>query len=89
LLIVVSPPLLAGALARFFCLVNRRKYLLHLKDLQPDAAINLGMVKSPVLVGALKTLESIAYGGAWRISAISAGMLDILRKRGAEESKRN
>jgi colanic acid biosynthesis glycosyl transferase WcaI len=87
LLIVISPPLLAGALARFFCLVNRRRYLLHLQDLQPDAAINLGMVKSPILVGALKTLESIAYGGAWRISAISAGMLDILRKRGAEESK--
>jgi colanic acid biosynthesis glycosyl transferase WcaI len=87
LLIVVSPPLLAGALARFFCLVNRRKYLLHLQDLQPDAAINLGMIKSPALVGALKTLESIVYRGAWRISAISAGMLDILQKRGAEESK--
>ena len=37
------------------------KYLLHLQDLQPDAAINLGMVKSPVLIRALKTLESIAY----------------------------
>ena len=87
LLIVVSPPLLGGALARLLCLVKRGKYLLHLHDLQPDAAINLGMVKSPVLIRALKTLESIAYHGAWRISAISAGMLDTLRKRGAEESK--
>jgi colanic acid biosynthesis glycosyl transferase WcaI len=87
LLIIVSPPLLAGALARLFCMVKRAKYLLHLQDLQPDAAINLGMVKSPVLIRTLKTLESTAYRGAWRISAISAGMLDILRKRGAEESK--
>jgi colanic acid biosynthesis glycosyl transferase WcaI len=86
-LIVVSPPLLAGVLARFFCRVKSGKYFLHLQDLQPDAAINLGMVKSPVLIRALKALESIAYRGAWRISAISAGMLDILRKRGAEESK--
>jgi colanic acid biosynthesis glycosyl transferase WcaI len=60
---------------------------LHLQDLQPDAAINLGMVKSPVLIGTLKALESSAYRGAWRISAISPGMLDILRKRGAEEVK--
>lgn len=87
LLIVISPPLLAGALARFFCKIKRGKYLLHLQDLQPDAAINLGMVKSPVLIAVLKTLESIAYQGAWRISAISAAMLDLLRKRGAEEAK--
>jgi colanic acid biosynthesis glycosyl transferase WcaI len=87
LLIVVSPPLLAGVLARLFCLVKRGRYLLHLQDLQPDAAINLGMVNSPALIRTLKTLESIAYRGAWRISAISAGMLDVLRKRGAEESK--
>jgi colanic acid biosynthesis glycosyl transferase WcaI len=87
LLIIVSPPLLAGAVARFFCLVKRGKYLMHLQDLQPDAAINLGMIKSPVLIRTFKILESIAYRGAWRISTISPGMLDILRKRGAEESK--
>jgi colanic acid biosynthesis glycosyl transferase WcaI len=87
LLIVVSPPLLAGVLARFFCRAKGGKYLLHLQDLQPDAAINLGMVKSPFLIRGLKTLESIAYRGAWQVSAISAGMLDILRKRGAEEFK--
>jgi colanic acid biosynthesis glycosyl transferase WcaI len=87
LLIVVLPPLLAGALAPFFCWIKRGRYLLHLQDLQPDAAINLGMVKSPLLIGTLKALESIAYRGAWRISAISPGMLDILRKRGAEEVK--
>jgi colanic acid biosynthesis glycosyl transferase WcaI len=87
LLIVVSPPLLAGALAPFFCRIKGGRYFLHLQDLQPDAAINLGMVKSPVLIGTLKALESSAYRGAWRISAISPGMLDILRKRGAEEVK--
>jgi colanic acid biosynthesis glycosyl transferase WcaI len=86
-LIVVSPPLLAGAFARFYCWAKGGRYWLHLQDLQPDAAINLGMVKSPVLIRAFRALELFAYGGAWRISSISAGMLDILRKRGAEESK--
>ena len=87
LLIVVSPPLLAGVLAHFFCLLRGGKYLLHLQDLQPDAAVSLGMVKSTILIRALKNLESIAYQGAWRISAISEGMLDILRKRGVPEAK--
>ncbi len=86
-LIVVSPPLLVGAFARLYCRLKGGRYWLHLQDLQPDAAINLGMVKSPFLIRAFKVLESFAYRGAWRISSISAGMLDILRKRGADESK--
>jgi len=87
ILIVVSPPLLVGAFARLYCWLKGGKYWLHLQDLQPDAAINLGMVKSPFLIRAFKMLESFAYRGAWRISSISAGMLDILRKRGADGSK--
>jgi colanic acid biosynthesis glycosyl transferase WcaI len=87
LLIVISPPLLAGALAGWFCRAKRRKYLVHIQDLQPDAAINLGMLKSSLLIRGLKTLESMAYQSAWRISAISEGMMDILRKRGVDEAK--
>jgi colanic acid biosynthesis glycosyl transferase WcaI len=87
LLIVISPPLLAGVLAHFFCRLRGGKYLLHLQDLQPDAAVSLSMVKSSYLIRVLKNLESIAYQGAWRISAISGGMLDILRKRGVPEAK--
>jgi colanic acid biosynthesis glycosyl transferase WcaI len=87
LFIVVSPPLLVGAFARLYCRINGGRYWLHLQDLQPDAAINLGMVKSRLLIRAFKALESFAYRGAWRISSISAGMLDILRKRGADGCK--
>jgi len=87
LLIVVSPPLLAGVAARLVCRLRGGKYLMHLQDLQPDAAINLGMVKSSILIRAFKFLESVAYRGAWRISAVSGGMLDVLRKRGVPAAK--
>jgi colanic acid biosynthesis glycosyl transferase WcaI len=87
LLIVVSPPLLLGVAARFLCFLRGGRYLLHLQDLQPDAAINLGMAKSSMLVRVFKTLASIAYRGAWRISGVSRGMLDVLRKRGVPEAK--
>ena len=60
---------------------------MHLQDLQPDAAINLGMVKSPILIRGFKFLETVAYRGAWRISSVSGGMLDVLRKRGVPEAK--
>ena len=87
LLIVVSPPLPAGVAARLVCLLRGGKYLMHLQDLQPDAAINLGMVKSPILIRGFKFLETVAYRGAWRISSVSGGMLDVLRKRGVPEAK--
>jgi colanic acid biosynthesis glycosyl transferase WcaI len=87
LLIVISPPLLLGVAARLACSLRGGRYLLHLQDLQPDAAIKLGMVKSKMLIRVFKTLESIAYRGAWRISGVSGGMLDVLRKLGVPETK--
>jgi colanic acid biosynthesis glycosyl transferase WcaI len=87
LLIVVSPPLLLGVAARAACRLRGGRYLVHIQDLQPDAAIRLGMVRSRTFIDALHRLESAAYRGAWRISAISHGMLDALRKRGVPEEK--
>jgi len=87
LLIVVSPPLLLGVAARFVCWLRGGRYLLHLQDLQPGAAINLGMVKSGLLIRVFRTLESIAYQGAWLISGVSHGMLGVLQKQGVPETK--
>jgi colanic acid biosynthesis glycosyl transferase WcaI len=87
LLIVVSPPLLLGVAARVICLLRGGRYFLHLQDLQPDAAINLGMVKSSILIRIFKTLASIAYRGAWRISGVSVGMLGVLKKHGVPEAQ--
>jgi colanic acid biosynthesis glycosyl transferase WcaI len=64
LLVVISPPLFLGVAARLSCLLRGGRYLMHIQDLQPDAAIKLGMVRSPVLIKLLRGLESAAYRGA-------------------------
>ena len=87
LLIAVSPPLLLGAAARVICWLRGGRYLIHIQDLQPDAAIGLGMVRSRALINFLRRVEFTAYGGAWRVSAISRGMLEALRERGVSEEK--
>jgi len=87
LLIVVSPPLFLGAAARVACSLRGGRYLMHIQDLQPDAAIRLGMVRSKMLIDLLRWMESVAYQGAWRVSAISQTMLKILRKRGVSKHK--
>jgi colanic acid biosynthesis glycosyl transferase WcaI len=87
LLIVVSPPLLLGIAARTICWLRGGRYLIHIQDLQPDAAIGLGMIRSKPLIDFLRRVEFTAYHGAWRVSAISHSMLKALRERGVSEEK--
>jgi colanic acid biosynthesis glycosyl transferase WcaI len=80
--IVVSPPFLLALAVRLVCFFRGGRYLLHLQDLQPDAAIHLGMIRSTRLIRVLRAAESAGYHGAWRISVITRGMRDLLCKRG-------
>lgn len=75
-LVVVSPPLPLGVPARMLCFLWRRPYIFHVQDLQPDAAVSLGMLKPGVFTRTLYWLESVAYQGAAVVSGISAGMHD-------------
>jgi len=85
--IVISPPLLLALAIRLVCFFSGGRYLLHLQDLQPDAAIHLGMIRSARLIRVLRTAESAGYRGAWRISVITNGMRDLLCKRGVAREK--
>jgi colanic acid biosynthesis glycosyl transferase WcaI len=74
LLIAVSPPL---GLAVTAGLLSRRwntPYVYDVMDLQPDAAIDLGMLKPGVATQALYSLERIAYRKAALISTLTEGM---------------
>src|SRR6202022_911017 len=53
LLIVVTSPLLLGVAARVVFLLRGGRYLLHIQDLHPDAAIKLGMVQSKIVIDLL------------------------------------
>ncbi len=83
LLIVVSPPLLLGAAAWF----TRTRYVFHVQDLQPDAAVGLGMLKRGIFTRLLYTLEAFAYRHAWRVSGISEGMLAAFSAKGVPVEK--
>jgi colanic acid biosynthesis glycosyl transferase WcaI len=85
--IVVSPPLLSTIAIRLICFLRGGRYLLHLQDLQPDAAIHLGMIRSTRLIRVLRAAEWGGYSGAWRISVITGGMRDVLCKRGVAREK--
>lgn len=85
--IVVSPPLLLGAAAWLLGLIKRRPFAFHVQDLQPDAAVGLGMLKPGLFIKMLYALEAFGYRKAARVSGISDGMLDAYRRKGVPEEK--
>ncbi len=89
-LVVVSPPLLLGAAAWLLTRLwgGAIPYVFHVQDLQPDAAVGLGMLRPSLLTCALYALESFAYRHAARVSGISAGMLRAFAEKGVPAGKR-
>ena len=86
-LVVVSPPLLLGAAAWLLSRLKRCEYALHVQDLQPDAAVGLGMLKPGLFIRMLYKLESFGYWGAAKVSGISDGMMEAYRRKKVTEEK--
>jgi colanic acid biosynthesis glycosyl transferase WcaI len=86
--VVVSPPLLLGPCAWLVSRLKRSRYVFHVQDLQPDAALGLGMLEPGCFTRMLYSLEAWAYRGACAVSGISAGMLTAFEKKGVPAGKR-
>ena len=85
--VVVSPPLLLGMAGWFVTRFKRAPFVFYVKDLQPDAAVGLGMLKTGWFTHALYWLEAFAYKHAARVAGISEEMLDAFRRKGVPDKK--
>jgi len=85
--VVVSPPLLLGVAAWIVGKIKRAPFVFHVQDMQPDAAVGLGMLKPSWFTRALYTLEAFAYRHAARVSGITRGMLKTFRRKAVPEAK--
>lgn len=85
--VVVSPPLLLGVAAWLVGKVKGAPFVFHVQDLQPDAAVGLGMLKPSAFTRALYGLEAFAYRQAARVSGITRGMLRTFQEKGVAPEK--
>jgi colanic acid biosynthesis glycosyl transferase WcaI len=63
------------------------KVLFHVQDLQPDAAVELGMMRRGPITSILYALERWTYRAAHSVSAISPGMLRKIEAKGVSPDK--
>jgi colanic acid biosynthesis glycosyl transferase WcaI len=74
IILAVSPPLGLAATAIILGRRWRVPYVFHVADLQPDAAVDLGMIRSRIVVETLYRLERMAYRNAALVSTLTGAM---------------
>jgi len=74
IIFVVSPPLGLGLVAYVIGKIKSVPFVFHIQDLQPDAAVELGMLTNRKLLNLLYKIEKFIYQKAKRIGVISKKM---------------
>jgi len=82
LIIVESPPLFDAIAGRFLARLKRCPFIFTVADLWPESAIQLGMLRNPLLIRLAQWLEWSTYQRAVAIWALTEGIRDILIQRG-------
>jgi colanic acid biosynthesis glycosyl transferase WcaI len=82
LIYAISPPLGLALTASALGSLWRVPFVFDVMDLQPDAAVELGMMKGQKLIDALYRIERLAYERAALVATITEGMRQrIVEKR--------
>ncbi|MDH5368047.1 MAG: glycosyltransferase family 4 protein [Cyclobacteriaceae bacterium] len=80
LLYVISTPLTVGVVALWTKLFLRIRYVFEIGDLWPEAPIQLGYIKNPLLKRTLYWFEKVVYNQAYKIVAMSPDIEKIIEK---------
>lgn len=79
-----SPPIFQGGTAWMLARLKGAKFLFEVRDLWPQFAIAVGVLKNPSLIRVSEWLERFLYQQADRVMVNSPGFIDHLKARGAK-----
>ncbi len=85
--VVVAPPLLSGLAIGFIARLKGRPVLFHIQDLQPDAAVWLGMLTQGWLIKTLYWFEALTYRWMNVVSGITPAMVSVLLDKNLPRQK--
>lgn len=78
-----SPSIFQGATAWALAKIKRARFLFEVRDLWPAFAVQVGVLKQPILIRASEWLERFLYRQADHVVVNSPGFLEHVRSRGA------
>ena len=87
LVIGTSPPIFQAVSAWFISVVKWRPFLLEIRDLWPEFAVDMGVLKNPVLIWLARRLERFLYARASHLLVNSPAYRDYLIELGIPAAK--
>ena len=87
LLIVTTPPLALSLSAILLSRLWRIPFVQHVPDLQPDAALDLGMLRPGKLMNLLYRIELLGYRNASLVSTLTEAMRTRIVSKGVSPEK--
>ena len=82
-----SPSLPSAAAAATLARARGARFLLEVRDLWPDSAVAMGLVRDPRVIAAARRLERYCYRRADRIVALTEGIRDGIIAGGVNPAK--
>ena len=82
-----SPPLFVGAAGLFLSRVKNAPFVLEVRDLWPESAVELGELHNRRLIHWARWLEELFYRKARKIVVVTKGILNQLLERGVSAQK--
>jgi colanic acid biosynthesis glycosyl transferase WcaI len=86
-LVVITPPLALGLAAFLLSRRWRIPFVQHVADLQPDAAVDLGMLSPTGFTRLLYAIELLSYRKAAAVSTLTASMREKIVRKGIDSEK--
>lgn len=85
--VAVCPPMTSGLVPGFFCRRRGIPLVIHVQDLQLDAARELGILSQPMLLHGLAGVERRLFRRAQAVTTISRSMAERLAAKGVPASR--
>lgn len=82
-----STPLTIGVPAMFISKFKKTPFVFEVRDLWPEAPIQMGVIKNKILIKLLKKFERIVYNKANHIVTLSPGMSEGVMKENINKNK--
>ena len=84
-IVTVAPSFQVGLLGIFFKMIRKAKLVYHIQDMQIEAARDLKMIKSTVLISLLFKIEKFIFNKAEIVSSISDGMVQKIAEKAQKD----
>ncbi len=86
-LFATTTPLTAGIPAIIARWIRRKPFVFEVRDLWPELPRAMGVIRNPLILGAMSALEWATYRSAHRLVALAPGIVDGIARRGVPRSR--